>query len=82
MMRDTTKKKAGAGIAALVLIGFLTLFIVALIVAVAAEGELAAMAVIGIYVLIIAAVIVGIGIALGQRIREINSGEEDDAKQY
>ena len=42
MMRDTTKKKIGARIAALVIVGFLTVFVVFLVAAVVAEGELAA----------------------------------------
>ena len=46
MMRDTTKKKTGARIAALVIVGFLTAFVVFLVAAVVAEGELAAVGII------------------------------------
>lgn len=82
MMRDTTKKKTGARIAALVVVGFLVLLIASLLIALAADGEWAAMGIIGIYALVIGAVVVGIVIALRQRIREIDSGEEEDAKKY
>ena len=82
MMRDTTKKKAGARIVAYVIIGVLVVFIASLVIAVAADGEWGALGIIGIYGLMIAAVVVGIVIALRQRMREIDSGEEEDAKQY
>ena len=82
MMRATTKKKTGARIAALVVVGFLVLLIASLLIALAADGEGAAMGIIGIYALVIGAVVVGIVIALRQRIREIDSGEEEDAKKY
>lgn len=82
-MRNTTEnKKRGAMAAAAVCIVFLALFIVFLITAVVSEGELAAAAIVGIYAVILAAMIAGIGFALRQRMREIDSGEEEDAKQY
>lgn len=81
-MQDTTKKKKAAKIAAFTVIGFLAAFIASLLIALAADGAWAAMGVIGIYAVLIAAVIVGVVIALRQRMREIDSGEEEDAKKY
>ena len=37
---------------------------------------------IGIYIAVLAAMIIGIVIALIQRLKEINGGEEDEALQY
>ena len=38
--------------------------------------------VVGIYCLLVAAVIAGVLIALNQRLRELDGGEEEDAKKY
>lgn len=81
-MQNTTKKKRGAVISAAVVIGFLLLYIGSLVFAVVMDMEWGAAAIIGLYGLAILAVIGGILLALRQRLREINKGEEEDAKQY
>ena len=48
----------------------------------ALEGAQAAVGIIGIYAVIIGAVIVGVLVALRQRMRELDSGAEEDAKKY
>lgn len=45
-------------------------------------GELLAIGILVFYCLIIVGTIVGILLALRQRLKEIESGEEEDAKQY
>lgn len=81
-MQNTTKKKRGAVISAAVVIGFLLLYIGSLVFAVVMDMDLGAAAIIGLYGLAILAVIAGILLALRQRLREINKGEEEEAKQF
>ena len=83
-MRDIIKKKKGAWISAVAVIVFLTIILVTVLIPVIGEvhGEWIAMVVLVLYALVIVAVILGIFIALKQRIIEIESGEEEDAKQY
>jgi len=47
-----------------------------------AEEALLVIGIIGFYGLIIVAVIIGVIFALRQRLKEIEGGEEEDAKQY
>lgn len=83
-MRDIIKKKKGAWISAVAVIVFLTIILVTVLIPVIGEvhGEWIAMGVLVLYALVIVAVILGIFIALKQRIIELESGEEEDAKQY
>ena len=84
MMRDTTKKKCAPIICAAVIIGLLGIFLATFIFPLIGEtyGEVIAVGFLVIYGLIIIAIIVGILAALRQRLREIEGGEEDDAKKY
>lgn len=81
-MQNTTKKKRGAVISAIVVIGFLLLYIGSLFFAMLTDMEWGAAAILGLYGLVILAVIGGVLLALRQRLREINKGEEADAEQY
>ena len=85
MRNDTeNKKKRGPIIAASVVIGFLGLVLAALIFPLITEsmGILPAVFILLLYGGVIIAMIVGIIMALRQRLKEIESGEEEDAKQY
>lgn len=83
MMQKNTKKRA-AVISACVVIGFLALYLALLLFAVVSEsmGDLVGILFLAIYGGLIAAVIWGVSTALRQRLREIESGEEDAARQY
>ena len=78
------KKKRGPIIAASVVIGFLGIVLAALIFPLITEsmGILPAVFILLLYGGVIIAMIVGIIMALRQRLKEIESGEEEDAKQY
>lgn len=84
MMRDVTKKKwaaiASGAAVALVLLAYLG----AVLFAVLSENadELAALGLVGLYGGLILAVVAGIFFALRQRLKELDSGEEEDARQY
>lgn len=80
-MSNRGKKKAGAWIAALVTAGFMAVYaLFTLIVWVMApEAWFLGFALWGLVPL---AVIAGVFVALAQRLKEIDSGEEDDAAQY
>ena len=86
MPNDTNlnKKKKAPVICAVLMIGLLGILLGIMIFSMLneANGELAAIGVIIIYGLLVLATIIGIVIALRQRLREIEGGEEDDAKQY
>lgn len=85
MRNDTeNKKKRGPIIAASVVIGFLGIVLAALIFPLITEsmGILPAVFILLLYGGVIIAMIVGIIMALRQRLKEIESGEEEDAKQY
>ncbi len=83
MPSDTNKKRAPILCAAIMIV-LLTLFIVTIIFPIFREGDgiLAAIIILAVYTVVIVAVIVGILIALRQRLREIEGGEEEDAKKY
>ena len=86
-MRNGTDKpsgKKGAVICAVVVIGFLLLYLLSFLIPVLGE-EMSGAAVVILVLLIagmILAVIIGVIVALRQRLREIQNGEEDDASQY
>ena len=83
-MRSTIDKKRAPIICAAVIIAILAVILAAVIYPMLGEacGVPAAMAIIAIYGLFVIAVIVGVIIALCQRLREIDSGEEEDAAKY
>ena len=85
-MQDNIKKNKRTApiVCAVVAIAFLGLLIAVLIYPLlgASYGDAIAVLFLITYVLLIVAVIAGILAALGQRLREINRGEEEDAKKY
>ena len=83
MNQNRTRKKIAPWIVALVFIVFLGTYIGILIFAqLQAKDVPFAVVFIGLYIVILAAMIVGIIIALRQRLKEIDGGEEDEALQY
>ena len=85
-MQDTTKnsKKKAHIICAAVVIGLLSIFLATILFPLIGEvyGELLAVGFLLIYGLGIIAVIIGVLVALRQRLKEIESGEEEDARKY
>lgn len=85
-MQDTTNinKKKGAILCAAVVIGILGIYLAVILFPLvgAAFGELLALGFLLIYGGVIIAVIAGIITALRQRLKEIEGGEEEDAKIY
>lgn len=85
-MRNDTKnrKKKAPIICAAVIIGLLLIFLATILFPLigAAYGELLAVGFLLVYGCFIVAVIVGVLVALRQRIREIEGGEEEDARRY
>ena len=83
-MREIIKKKKAAITCAAVILGLLGIFIAMLLLTVfdAENGILIAIGILLIYVFAILAVVVGIILALRQRLKEIESGEEEAAKKY
>ena len=84
MMQDSTKKRRGAIICAAIMVGLLGACLALCIFPLlsVSYGEAVAVGFLVIYGLVIVAVIIGVLAALRQRLREIEGGEEDDAKQY
>ena len=83
-MRNTTDKKQGAIACAAVGIGFFVVILAILLFSLVAEtcADWIAWLVVLLYGAIILAVILGIAAALRQRLRELESGEEEDARKY
>lgn len=86
-MQDDTKKRSGktaAILCAAVVIAILGIYLAAILYPLlgAAWGEGIAVGILIVYGLLIAAVIVGVIVALGQRLREIEGGEEENARKY
>lgn len=83
-MRNTTKKKRGPILSAAVIIAVLGIYLAVLLFPILGEalGDAVLLELLVLYGLILIAVIVGVLAALGQRLREIEGGEEDDAKKY
>ena len=82
-MEKKSKKKV-AVICALVVIALMTAYLVAIIIPLVREsmGESIAIGILVLYGAVILASIVGVMLALKQRLKEIESGEEDEAKRY
>ena len=83
-MRNTTDKKRGAIICAAVGIGFFVVILAILLFSLVAEtcADWVVWMVVLLYGAIILAVILGIAAALRQRLRELEKGEEEDARKY
>ncbi len=81
---DRKTKRIAPVVCAAVVIAFLGLFLGMLLLPLLdiGSGDGAAAVILVLYALVIVAIIVGVVIALVQRLREIDGGEEDDAKQY
>lgn len=85
MQKSIKKKKyIGSMVSAAVMIGVMGVILAILLVPLLMENltETVAVLVLGFYALMIIATIVGILLALRQRIKEIEGGEEDAASQY
>ena len=84
MTVEKKSKKRVAVIAALVMIALMTLYLVGIVIPLVREtmGVGIAVTILVIYGTIILASMVGVTLALRQRLKEIESGEEDEAKRY
>ena len=84
MTMEKKSKKRVAVIAALVVIALMTVYLVAIIIPLVrvSLGETVAIGILVIYGAVILASMVGVTLALRQRLKEIESGEEDEAKRY
>ena len=84
MQNATDRKKRAPIICAAVIIGLLAVFLATILFPLvgASYGEWIALGFLAVYGLVIVAVIVGVLAALRQRLKEIESGEEEDAKKY
>lgn len=83
-MRNDTKKKLGAIISAVVIALLLLSFLGFFLYGVLSDSmdEIAVVIILVIYAVLILAAVVGIFVALYQRIKELDSGEEEDARKY
>lgn len=85
-MRNATErtKRRAAITCAVILVCILAALVAVLLYPVLGNHfeEAAVMAILILYALAVLAVIVGVLIALGQRLKEIKGGEEEDAKKY
>ena len=84
MPMEKKSKKRVAVVAALVAIALTTVYLVAIIIPLVREtmGVGIAVAILVVYGALIFASMVGVTLALKQRLKEIESGEEDEAKRY
>ena len=83
-MRNTTDKKRGAIACAALGIGFFAVILAVILVPMVGEayGDVMVWIFLLVYGGIILAIILGIAAALRQRLRELESGEEEDARKY
>ena len=84
MRRNTDNRKKAPVICALVVIALMLVYLAVIMYGIIGEakGEALATGFLLIYGAVIIAVIVGVILALRQRLREIEGGEEEDAKKY
>lgn len=84
MSRNKEDKKRGAVISAVVIISILAVFVGFILFPLISEmgGMLFAVILLMLYVAGILAVIFGVIAALKERLKEIESGEEEEAKKY
>lgn len=82
-MQKNTKKR-GAIISASVVIGFFLLYLGGVLFSIVSDalGDIVGIIALVIFAGLILATVFGVLKALRQRLREIDSGEEEDAKQY
>lgn len=83
-MRKNIDKKKAPIICAVAVIALMLCYLAVVLygIIVDAEGQALAIGFLVIYGAVILAVIVGVVLALRQRLREIEGGEEEDAKKY
>lgn len=84
-MRKTTKKKIAPIVMTVLVIAYIAPLMVFMLYAMGLLGggeEIAVMFPLLCWLIVGGAVIVGVLRALGQRLREIDGGEEEDASQY
>lgn len=83
-MSSKKDKKTAAFICAIIMIAILSGILITILfpLAILTFGEPIAVALLLVYIITILAVIIGVIIALIQRIREINSGEEEESQKY
>ena len=80
---EKRKKRAAPLVCAAVAATFLGLGLAALLLSLPdAGGEASVVLILALYALVILAMIAGVLLALRQRLREIEGGEEEDASQY
>ena len=77
-------RKTAPVVCAVVVIAFLGVLLGAILLPLlgVGSGDGAAAVILLLYALVILAVIVGVVVALRQRLREIDGGEEDEARKY
>lgn len=81
-MQGNSKKKRSASVAALVMVAIMAGFIGAFLLIIKGEEDAGADGILLLYIGIFAAIIVGVLLALKQRFKEIESGEEEEARKY
>lgn len=83
-MQNTTEKKRGAWLCAVFMIVIVAAYVFALaaILLTAGDEGVAVLGFVALYGGILAAVAVGVLLALRQRLKEIDGGEEEDAAKY
>ena len=83
-MRNDTDQKRAPIICAVVIIVLLLSYIAAILFAGISDamGDIAAWIAIGIFAVILLAIVFGVLLALHQRLKEIDNGEEEEARKY
>lgn len=81
-MRENSKRKTGALLAAIVIITLAVLLIGAFALTIHGREDAGLNGILGVYIAVLAAVVIGVLVALRQRLHEIKKGEEDEAKKY
>ena len=81
-MQENTKKRAGAVTAALAITALVLALAAGIVLLIKGEEAAGAGWILGIYAVVLLAAAAGVLAALGQRLREIKSGEEELAKKY
>ena len=79
---ERRRKRKGASLAAAVMAVLALLYVGLLVVLIRGEENLFVNGILLVYIAGGLAVIGGVGLALKQRLTEINRGEEEDAKKY
>lgn len=81
-MRENSKKKIGALLAAVVIITLAALLIGAFALTIHGREDAGLNGILGVYIAVLAAVVIGVLAALRQRLQELKRGKEDEAKKY